>query len=162
MKNSDKQMMNLMNEHQRLQKRLDEVSNPNYLIDLRNSIKEAEDKIKELKRDKKNLEVEQFRREKKMDKIINHGEPENMKSINDAQKELEVVTDKLSRLRAKKDKLAEFKISQDAQMENLKEKLEKVMQKAQECGIDEDVKLEERKIKEEQLNLEKESLLRKK
>lgn len=151
-----------MNEHQRLQKRLDEVSNPNYLIDLRNSIKEAEDKIKELKRDKKNLEVEQFRREKKMDKIINHGEPENMKSINDAQKELEVVTDKLSRLRTKKDKLAEFKISQDAQMENLKEKLEKVMQKAQECGIDEDVKLEERKIKEEQLNLEKESLLRKK
>ena len=161
-KNSDKQMMNLMNEHQRLQKRLEEVSNPNYMIDLRNSIKEAEDKIKELKKDKKALEVEQFRREKKMDKIINHGEPENMKSINDAQKELEVVTDKLNKLKAKKEQLSEFKLKQDSQMDSLRQKLEKVMQKAKDYGIDEDIKREELKIREEQQNADKESLLRKK
>ena len=155
-------MMNLMNEHQRLQKRLEEVSNPNYMIDLRSSIKEAEDKIKELKKEKKALEVEQFRREKKMDKIITYGEPENMKSINDAQKELEVITDKLNKLRSKKEQLNEFKSKQDSQMESLKDKLEKVMQKAKDFGIDEDIKREELKIREEQQNVDKENLLRKK
>lgn len=69
-KNSDKQMMNLMTEHQRLQKRLEEIANPSYMIDLRTNIKDAESQIKKLKREKKDLEVEQFRKEKKMDKII--------------------------------------------------------------------------------------------
>lgn len=157
-KNSDKQMQNLMTEHQRLQKRFEEVSNPNYVMDLRNGIKDAETKIKELKKEKKQLEVEQFRREKKMDKIITYGEPENMKSVNDAQKELEVVTDKLNRLRAKKEQLTEFKASQEAQMASLKERLKKVMAQAEEYGIDEDIKKEEKRMREEKKNPDKENL----
>ena len=140
-KNSDKQLMNLMNEHQRLQKRLDQVSDPTYMINLRKEIQDAEHKINvTLKKEKKQLEVEQFRREKKMDKIITYGEPENMKSINNAQKELEVVSERLSKLRAKKAKLAEFKQTQDQQMEVLKQRLEKVMKRAQDYGIDDDLK----------------------
>jgi peptidoglycan hydrolase CwlO-like protein len=66
------------------------------MIDLRNSIRDADNKIKQLKREKKDLEVQQFRRERKMEKIIDpYGEPDNMKSVNDAQKELEVITDKV-------------------------------------------------------------------
>lgn len=38
-----------------------------------------------------------------MDKIITDGEPENMKRINDAQKELEVVNQKLKKLRDKRE-----------------------------------------------------------
>lgn len=40
------------------------------MIDLRNSIRDADNKIKQLKREKKDLEVQQFRRERKMEKII--------------------------------------------------------------------------------------------
>ena len=149
-KNSDKQLMNLMNEHQRLQKRLDQVSDPTYMINLRKEIQDAEHKINvTLKKEKKQLEVEQFRREKKMDKIITYGEPENMKSINNAQKELEVVSERLSKLRAKKAKLAEFKQTQDQQMEVLKQRLEKVMKRAQDYGIDDDLKKEEAKLRED-------------
>jgi hypothetical protein len=66
------------------------------MIELRNSIKDADNRIKLLKREKKDLEVQQFRREKKMEKIIDpYGEPDNMKSVIDAQKELEVITEKV-------------------------------------------------------------------
>ena len=141
--------MNLMVEHQRLQARLDQVSNPSYMIDLRNSIREADNKIKKLKRDKKDLEVQQFRRERKMEKIIDpYGQPDNMRSVNDAQKELEVITEKLNRLRAKKDKLAESKQSQDVQMDSLKTRLDKVMQKAKEYGIEDEIKKDERRMRD--------------
>ena len=74
--------MNLMVEHQRLKARLDEVSNPSYMIELRNSIREADKKIRLLKREKKDLEVQQFRREKKMEKIIDpYGDPDGMKPV---------------------------------------------------------------------------------
>jgi translation initiation factor 2B subunit (eIF-2B alpha/beta/delta family) len=109
-KNSDKQMKNLMNEYQRLQKRLAEVSDPSYIITLKDQISQADDTIKSLKKEKKNLEVEQFRRERKMDKIITYGEPENVKSINDTAKELEVVSQKMRRLKEKKEQLEEFKL----------------------------------------------------
>jgi myosin heavy subunit len=161
-KNSDKQIMNLMTEHQRLTKRLSEISDPSYMINLRNGIKEAEDKIKQLKREKKDLEVEQFRKERKMDKIITYNEPENMRGINDAQKELEVVSTKLNKLHQKREKLQEFKATQDEQMAALKNRLEKVMKKAEEYGINEDIKQEEIKMKEEKKMAEKENLLRKK
>ncbi len=95
-------MQNLMNEYKRLQKRLDEVSDPNYVINLKEQIGEADQTIRQLQKEKKSLEVEQFRREKKMDKIITYGEPENVKMINDTAKELEVVTQKLKKLKEKR------------------------------------------------------------
>lgn len=138
-----------MVEHQRLQKRLEQVANPTYMIDLRNQIKEADNTIHRLKREKKDLEVEQFRRERKMDKIIDpYGQPDQMRGVNDAQKELELISQKLNRLRAKKQKLADSKLSQDSQMKNLKEKLDKIMAKAKEYGIDDDIKKEERKMRD--------------
>lgn len=36
-------------------------------------------------------------------------EPENMKNITDAQKQLEVITDKLNKVRVKREKLQDFK-----------------------------------------------------
>ncbi|CAI2358816.1 unnamed protein product [Moneuplotes crassus] len=152
-KNSDKQMMNLMVEHQRLKARLEQVSNPTYMIDLKTNISQADARIKQLKREKKDLEVQQFRRERKMEKIIDpYGEPGNLKSVNDAQKELEVITQKLTKLRAKKEKLADSKVAQDNQMKSLKERLERIMQKAQEHGIDEDIKKEERRMRDTSQN----------
>ena len=64
------------------------------MIELRNSLRDADVKIKQLKREKKDLEVQQFRRERKIVDTIEN--PDNMKSVNDAQKELEVITEKVS------------------------------------------------------------------
>ena len=67
------------------------VSDPNYIITLKKQVLEADETIKQLRKEKKGMEVQQFRRERKMDKIIKHDEPENVKRINDTAKELEVV-----------------------------------------------------------------------
>ena len=70
-----------------------------------------------------------------MDKIITHGEPDNVKSINDTAKELEVVAQKMRRLKEKKEQLEDFKVSQDEQLNTLNTKLDKVMNLADEYGI---------------------------
>ena len=70
------------------------VSDPNYIITLKKQVLEADETIKQLRKEKKGMEVQQFRRERKMDKIIKHDEPENVKRINDTAKELEVVAQK--------------------------------------------------------------------
>ena len=48
-----------------------------------------------------------------MDKIITVGEPENVKAINDKVREMEVVSQKLRKLKEKKEQLEDFKVAQD-------------------------------------------------
>jgi hypothetical protein len=47
-----------------------------------------------------------------MDKIIHHGEPENMKAIHDATNELSVLNERGSRLKEKQSKVDELKDQQ--------------------------------------------------
>ena len=84
-----------------------------------------------------------------MDRIINNGEPDNVKQINDTAKELEVVSQRVRKLREKKEQLEDFKEAQEEQMGVLETRLEKVMAVAQEYGIDDEIKREEQKFKDE-------------
>ena len=68
----------------------------------------------------------------------------------------------MKRLQEKKEQLEDFKAAQDEQMATLDQRLEKVMHIAQEYGIEDDIKREERKMKDEKKLLQKENLLRKK
>ena len=97
-----------------------------------------------------------------MDKIINNGEPDNVKQINDTAKELEVVSQRVRKLREKKEQLEDFKEAQEEQMGVLETRLEKVMAVAQEYGIDDEIKREEQKFKDEKKLAQKETLMRKK
>ena len=44
--NTDKAVSNLLKEHSKLKRRLEEVQNPEFLIDLKKALKETDDEIK--------------------------------------------------------------------------------------------------------------------
>ena len=70
MSNQDKAIINLKKEHARLSRRLEEVQDPEFLLSLKRQIKEQEKRQKELKRAKKDLTVDQVRREKQLERAI--------------------------------------------------------------------------------------------
>ena len=76
LRNGDKMTKNLYFEYERLQKRLEVVSQPDYLPQLIRKQAELDKRITILAKDKKTLEIEQQRREKKLDRIIGKEEPE--------------------------------------------------------------------------------------
>lgn len=57
------------------------MSNPLYANELRRKANELDSRIRILNRDQKNLSIHQYRREKRLDKIIRNGEPENLKDV---------------------------------------------------------------------------------
>ena len=149
-------MKNLQQEYNRLKKRLDMVSHPNYMITLKKQVLEADETIKQLRKEKKGMEVQQFRRERKMDKIIKHDEPEYVKRINDTAKELEVVAQKTRKLKEKKLQLEEFKCAQEDQMQKLDVKLQQVMKVAQKYGLnDQELQQEEKQAMDQQKEVQK-------
>ena len=142
-KNSDKQIKNLVYEHQKLTKRIEQVSNPRYEMDLKTQISEAGREIARLRKEQKLQEVDQFRREKKMERIIQAGgETENRKVIAETQKELEVLSDKMRRQADKHARLEDAKESQEKAIQDLRGKLDALVQRSRELGIDE-ARLEE-------------------
>ena len=70
---------NLFYEYERLQKRMDKISDPMYASELKRKSVELESRIKTLTREQKALQIDQVRREKRLDKIILIGEPESLK-----------------------------------------------------------------------------------
>ena len=71
--NTDKAIKNLIQEHLRVKKRLEEVQSPDFLLNLKMSIKGSEKEIQEYEKLLKQLHIEQVKREKRMDKIIGKG-----------------------------------------------------------------------------------------
>ena len=70
LKNSDKMTHNLYHEYEQYQRRFETMSNPNYPSELRRKANELDTIIKTITKERKNLEVSQYRREKMLDKII--------------------------------------------------------------------------------------------
>lgn len=56
-----------------MRKRLEEVQSPDFLLNLKMSIKTSEKEIKEYEKLLQQLHVEQMRREKRMDRILGKG-----------------------------------------------------------------------------------------
>jgi len=91
--------VNLRKEHTRLQRRLDEVQDPEFLLNLKRQIKVQEKKQKDLKKARKELTVEQIRREKQIERAIDQQEPDNLKNINDSNSRLTYLTEKVTELK---------------------------------------------------------------
>jgi len=135
-KNTDKAIQNLVREHQRLRRRLEEVQSPDFLINLKKKLKETDQEIKEHERLKNSLHVEQIRREKRLDKIIEKNEPENMKTINDQTARLAYLSEKVSDLKEQLEKAERLKDQQIEHIEELKQRQHKLNQIAQHYGVD--------------------------
>lgn len=73
MENYDKMTKNLMVEHNKLTKRLDLVSNPQYVFDLKEKVEEMKNYVRDLKNNKKQLEKQEKNRDKKLNYMLNKG-----------------------------------------------------------------------------------------
>ena len=61
---------NLFFEYERLQKRLEKMADPLYPNELKRKVLELDQRVKTLQKEQKTLQIDQYRREKRLDKII--------------------------------------------------------------------------------------------
>ncbi len=94
-KNSEKMLANLEMEYERMARRIEQISDPQYLLDLKERIISMDHRIKKAEKNKKTLETEQVRREKIIDKVIEDGEPELLQDINHLKTEAAIFEKKL-------------------------------------------------------------------
>ena len=72
-----------MKEHAKLKKRLELVQQPDFLVNLKRDLKTTEEEIKQQEKLKRQLKVDQLKREKKLDSIIEQSEPDILKQVQD-------------------------------------------------------------------------------
>jgi hypothetical protein len=163
--NYDKMTKNLIQEHNRLTKRLDIVSNPDYVYDLRGKVDEMKNYVKELKDSKKRMEKQEKNRDKKLNYMINMGgDIGHMKKINDTHNELTVNRNSLNKVNTKLQKLEETKAHNQDQIKGLTNKLDKLQAVASKHDIDIDkvAKEAEKRHDYEDFNEVRKQLLHKK
>lgn len=119
LKNHDKITRNLYAEYEQLQKRVEKGSDPLYLSELKRRNHELESRLKLLEREQKLLEIEQYRREKRLDKIIKQGEPEGLKQVQMASKNLNLVSDKYKAVSLQYSKAIDLKDAQSLRHQDL-------------------------------------------
>jgi len=96
--NYQKMLSNMTADYDRTKQRLFQVQDHNYVLNLRNEIKEAKHTIEQLKKNNKATKDEQFGQEKKLAKIIIRGSNDAMEQIQEGLKNLTVLNDKKHKL----------------------------------------------------------------
>ncbi len=76
---ADKATMSLMKEHEKLKRRLKLIMQPDFLVNLKRDLRVTEEEIKQQEKLKRQLKVDQLKREKKLESILDHNEPDVMK-----------------------------------------------------------------------------------
>lgn len=129
------------------------------MLNLKKNLRNTEKEIKDNEKLIQQLHVEQIRREKRLDKIIEKNEPETMKSINDSQSRLTYLTEKVADLKDQLDKAEKLKSSQQEHLQELKQRSEKITQIAEHYGIELDKHQENQeeyeKLQKDLMQLEK-------
>ena len=133
--NTDKAVTNLVREHTKLKRRLEEVQNPEFLINLKRRLRETELEIQNQQKLTRQLHNDQVRREQRLDKIIEKNEPETMKQINDQTARLAYLNEKLSELQEEKLRSEALKTQQANTLDELKVKMSKLQEIASHYGI---------------------------
>eukprot|EP00826_Nyctotherus_ovalis_P043270 TRINITY_DN4535_c0_g1_i23.p1 TRINITY_DN4535_c0_g1~~TRINITY_DN4535_c0_g1_i23.p1 ORF type:complete len:240 (+),score=64.95 TRINITY_DN4535_c0_g1_i23:708-1427(+) len=162
LKNSKRELDYMENEYLKLANRMEEVADPSYALELTERILTVDAKIKKGKKGRKRLEVDQVRREKKLDKAIKLGEPYLQKEIDKYKIEISIMQGKVAKANARldrnADKLRELSIRRSQGNSSLRE-LEKV---AENVGVKENAgkNSDPVKAKEKDLLLQQKNLMR--
>jgi len=96
--NSDKAIQNLLQEKQRLLKRRQELSEPNYLLNLKRDLKTTEQEIKQQLKLKKQLAEEHLKRDRRLDHLIAADENEVLLRVQDVTQRLALITDQIAEI----------------------------------------------------------------
>ncbi len=94
LKNHEKLHKNLYSEQDKLQRRLDIISDPKYPAELKRRHQELDQRLKTLNKEQKLLVADQTRREKRLDKLINVGESEVQRDCMNTQNNLTTILDR--------------------------------------------------------------------
>lgn len=89
-------------------------------MNLKKAIKQAEVDMKDHEASIKKMNVDQARREKRLDRIIENNEPESMKQINDSTARLQYFMEKIHELKEQLEKAEKLKEQQADHMEELR------------------------------------------
>lgn len=95
LKNAEKQLYTVESEYERINARFGQVTDPQYVLDIKERILSYSEKIKKLEKHRKKMETDQFHREKQMKKVIDTGELEIAQHINAAKTDRLIVEGKL-------------------------------------------------------------------
>lgn len=85
----------MMIEYERVQARMDDVKNPNFLTQLHEKMESLKSEIKNLEKENRQLTIEQKKREIDMEKLLAQGAPSAMFKINDLQTKVTITKDQL-------------------------------------------------------------------
>ena len=124
-----------MKEHNKLKKRLELIQQPDFLINLKKDLKTTEEEIKQQEKLKRQLKVDQLRREKKLDQIIDQSEPDVLRQVQDTTQRLAFLTEKLAKLEEDNKKAEELRNQQIDQLAELRTRLDKLNKIAEHYGV---------------------------
>ncbi|CDW81194.1 c2 domain containing protein [Stylonychia lemnae] len=141
-KNQDKMMKNFFSEYERLQRQYQRYSDPNYIARLKQQNVDIDYSIKNLEKEKRTLDTETFKREKKFDKILAQAEEAGGETKNIVATEVDKISlqlqrsqQKLQELQDQYQKALEKREYQKSKKEELLQKVNEMEQIAHEKGI---------------------------
>lgn len=135
--NADKQMANLLNEYNHVKKRIEQVGDFNYAVELKSKVNENESKIKENEKKIKEMEQDQKRRDIQMNRLVKEEKTEKMRRVDYKHSKLTYLQEKINELEAKIETLKTVKQEQDEQETETKQKYTAMLRIGESYGITE-------------------------
>lgn len=111
--NTEKLIQNLTREQTKLRRRMEVISAPDFLANLKRDLRTTEEEIKQQEKLKRQLKLDQLRRERKLDNILIENEPEAMQQqVHDTMERLAYLKEKIEKLEEENAKADELRDSQ--------------------------------------------------
>ena len=145
LQNSDKAIANLQKEKARLQRRLQQVSQPDYLLKLKGEVKVTEAEVKEQRLLKKQLQQEHLKTDKALGQVMeqqSHADSSSLTQIQDLTNRMTLLSEQISSLHLSNRKAENLRSQQTQQLSKLRERIGKLQQIASHYGVSEQLKSE--------------------
>ena len=143
--NAQRALDNMMIEYERVQARMDDVKDPNFLASLHEKLEELKKEIKKIEKENRMLTIQQKKREVDMEKMLAQGAPDAMFKINELQTKVTITKDQLRKEQAELEHVDELLVQVEEQERKLKEKEDKLRAIGKKYNVNFDSADDERK-----------------
>lgn len=135
-RNAEKQLEYMEVEYNKYRKRKEQISSPQYMVELQQRILALDLQAKKMIKSKKNMKSAQKLRERKLDQVIEDGEPEMLSIINKFASENTILDQKIKELDSKISKNTEVLQKQNSDMSTKKQENKIATDSAISIGIE--------------------------
>ncbi|CAI2379423.1 unnamed protein product [Moneuplotes crassus] len=137
LENADKLMNNLLTEYNTVKKRIEQVSDFNYAVDLKSKIAENKQTIKDNNKKIKELEQDQKKRDIQMNRMLKEEKSEKMRRVDYKHSKLTYLQEKINEMQVKIEHLEKEKQEKDEQEQDIRQKYEAMLRIGEHYGINE-------------------------